>query len=165
MPPSDRTGPTDLPSGVVIRRARTAEAARLTDVFISVRRENLGAIPALVHDADSVRNWVATVLLAHQDVWVVEQDATVVGLLALQPPDRLEHLYLMRSATGQGIGSALLEVARRELGGAVQLWTFQSNSGARRFYERHGFRVVEMTDGDNEEGAPDVRYLWDPTAV
>ena len=39
---------------------------------------------------------------------------------------------------------------------------FQKNEGARRFYERHGFTAVEWTDGDNEEGAPDVRYRWTP---
>jgi hypothetical protein len=32
---------------------------------------------------------------------------------------------------------------------------------ARRFYERHGFVAEATTDGDNEEGAPDVRYRWD----
>jgi hypothetical protein len=41
----------------------------------------------------------------------------------------------------------------------VRLWCFQANSGARRFYERHGFVAVEFTDGhDNEEGCPDVLY-------
>ena len=29
-----------------------------------------------------------------------------------------------------------------------------------RFYERHGFTAVAATNGDNEEGAPDVRYHW-----
>lgn len=31
---------------------------------------------------------------------------------------------------------------------------------ARRVYERHGFVAVAMTDGDNEEEAPDFRYHW-----
>jgi ribosomal protein S18 acetylase RimI-like enzyme len=43
------------------------------------------------------------------------------------------------------------------------LWTFQTNTGARRFYERHGFVAVDETDGSaNEERAPDVRYAWRP---
>ena len=50
-------------------------------------------------------------------------------------------------------------------GDQVQLWTFQSNAGARRFYERHGFVAVQTTDGDNEEQAPDIRYLWRRNAV
>ncbi|MDP9464580.1 MAG: GNAT family N-acetyltransferase, partial [Actinomycetota bacterium] len=41
----------------------------------------------------------------------------------------------------------------------LQLWTFESNDRARRFYERHGFTAVEFTDGaGNEERWPDVRY-------
>ncbi len=42
-----------------------------------------------------------------------------------------------------------------------ELWTFQTNLPARRFYERHGFIAVRWTDGaSNEERAPDVRYVW-----
>ena len=41
----------------------------------------------------------------------------------------------------------------------LRLYTFQSNEGARRFYERHGFAAVAFGDGsDNEEREPDVRY-------
>ena len=40
---------------------------------------------------------------------------------------------------------------------------FQKNDGARRFYERHGFRLVELTDGgSNMEKEPDARYEWLP---
>ena len=44
----------------------------------------------------------------------------------------------------------------------LDLWAFRSNTGARRFYERHGFVAVAFTEGDNEEGEPDVRYHWSP---
>jgi len=37
----------------------------------------------------------------------------------------------------------------------------RGDRGARRFYERHGFRAIHLTDGrDNEEKMPDVRYRW-----
>ena len=52
-------------------------------------------------------------------------------------------------------------VAESEAGGSLDLWTFESNVGAQRFYERAGFVVVDRTDGDNEEQAPDRRYRWD----
>ena len=45
----------------------------------------------------------------------------------------------------------------------LQLWTFQANAPAQRFYERHGFHEVERTDGaGNEERSPDIRYRWQP---
>jgi len=44
-------------------------------------------------------------------------------------------------------------------GAAVSFWVFQRNLAARRFYERHGSRLIEMTDGAlNEEREPDALY-------
>ena len=41
----------------------------------------------------------------------------------------------------------------------IRLYTFQQNSGSRRFYERHGFGLLRLTDGkDNEERCPDALY-------
>jgi hypothetical protein len=43
----------------------------------------------------------------------------------------------------------------------LELWTFQRNANARRFYETHGFRCARLTDGrDNEEHEPDALYEW-----
>ena len=62
---------------------------------------------------------------------------------------------------GRGIGGALLGQVKAH-DHELQLWTFQSNTGARRFYERHGFVAEEFTDGSNneEQRLPDVRYRW-----
>jgi len=55
-------------------------------------------------------------------------------------------------------------VAKRERPDGLRLWTFASNTGAQRFYERHGLRLVEETDGSrNEERTPDALYEWRPT--
>lgn len=38
---------------------------------------------------------------------------------------------------------------------------FQRNTGARAFYERHGFVAVDFNDGSrNEEKEPDATYRW-----
>jgi GNAT superfamily N-acetyltransferase len=67
---------------------------------------------------------------------------------------------VLPEAQGQGVGTALLDVAKRAVA-RLQLWTFQRNAQARRFYEARGFVVVEQTDGTgNEEKEPDARYLW-----
>lgn len=59
----------------------------------------------------------------------------------------------------QGIGSQMLAHALRTLSPPIRLYTFQQNSGARRFYERHGFVAIEFTDGSgNEERCPDVLF-------
>lgn len=65
-----------------------------------------------------------------------------------------------RGPGARGLGSRLVSVAKDRCPDGLDLWTFAANAGARRFYERHGFVVVATTDGDNEEGAPDVHYRW-----
>jgi GNAT superfamily N-acetyltransferase len=59
-----------------------------------------------------------------------------------------------------GVGTELLDVAKRA-SDQLELWTFERNAPARRFYEARGFALVEQTDGArNEEREPDARYLW-----
>jgi GNAT superfamily N-acetyltransferase len=71
----------------------------------------------------------------------------------------VEQLYLDPAWTGQGIGSRLLVQATAALR-IVKLHCFQANTGARRFYERHGFRAESFGDGTtNEEGLPDILYV------
>ena len=70
-------------------------------------------------------------------------------------------LYVLSAARNSGLGTALLQHAQAS-NDALQLWTFQANEGAQRFYETHGFREVERTDGaENDENLPDIRYLWE----
>jgi GNAT superfamily N-acetyltransferase len=148
----------------VVRRGRTDESQAAADLLWAVREQSLalGAIPKGIHPLDDMRQWMRDVVFAQHDVWVAELGGRLVGLMVLGQPDWLEHLYIDASATGRGLGSRMVEVAKRELTGPrVQLWTFQSNVGARRFYERHGFVAVQTTEGDNEEQAPDVRYVWE----
>jgi GNAT superfamily N-acetyltransferase len=84
---------------------------------------------------------------------------TLTGLIAFHD-DWIEQLYVLPQMQGRGVGTALLDVAKRACD-RLQLWTFQRNARARRFYEARGFAVVERTDGaGNEEKEPDARYLW-----
>lgn len=135
----------------------------MADLFWEVREANLATIPPVAHTHDEIRHWAAEILLPRNEVWVAnDAEGRVVGFIALGRPDWVEQIYVHPSCAGRGIGSRLLDLAKRELAGQVQLWTFQSNQGARRFYARHGFHEVEWTDGDNEEGAPDVRLRYSP---
>lgn len=65
-------------------------------------------------------------------------------------PCVLSELYCAGSATGGGIGTALIEdaLAKARLRGcdAVQLSVYCDNLGAQRFYERFGFRKVADID-------------------
>lgn len=143
-----------------IRRAKDAESDELAELVLRVRLQNLGSIPAPLHDIDDTRRWMRDVALEQYDVWVADVCGAIVAMMALGRPDWIEHLYVDQPYTNRGLGSRFLELAKAELPGDIALWTFQSNLGAHRFYERHGFEAVQTTEGDNEEAAPDVRYLF-----
>ena len=145
----------------MIRRATAADATAVAEVWLRSRKASLPAIPAPVHSDDEVRAWFAEVVLPERETWVAEVDGTVVGLLVLAG-EWVDQLYVDPTVTGQGLGADLLEQAKAERPAGLDLWTFQANARARRFYARHGFVEVARTEGDNEEGAPDVRLRWTP---
>lgn len=145
-----------------VRRARVEESDEVAAVWWRSRAAALPAIPAPVHTEDEVRGWFRDVVLPTREVWVAEDDDVIVALLVLDG-DWVDQLYVEPGRTGDGIGSALLALAKQQRPAHLGLWTFQANASARRFYERHGFVATAFTDGDNEEGAPDVRYDWPAT--
>ena len=116
-----------------------------------------------VHTTNSVVEYFTSTVLAKKRCWVAEQDAALCGFLALDLSDGLvTALYLDGRVRGQGLGAAMLNCAKVERPAGLGLWTFVANKGARRFYERQGFREVARTDGDNEEGLPDILFRWAP---
>jgi GNAT superfamily N-acetyltransferase len=142
-----------------LRRAIAADADAVADVYLASFRATLPSV-RLAHDDVDVRRYVRDVLVAQHETWVAEDNGRVVAMMSLAP-GWIEQLYVAPDRLGEGIGRRLLELAMRRARGDLQLWTFQVNERARRFYERNGFSTVEFTDGaNNEESEPDVRYLW-----
>jgi GNAT superfamily N-acetyltransferase len=147
----------------LIRPARAADADAVADVWLAAFRETYVFPPA--HTDAEVRDWVRTGLLPQTDTWVAEAAGRLVAFMSLRG-ESVEQLYVRQPWTGRGIGSALLALAKERRPQGLELWTFQVNAGARRFYERHGFIVAEMTDGAaNQERQPDVRYAWEGAAA
>jgi GNAT superfamily N-acetyltransferase len=73
----------------------------------------------------------------------------------------IDQIYLEPAATGFGIGGILIARAKEILRSPIRLYTFQQNEAARRFYRRHGFKEIALSDGSaNEEKTPDVLMEW-----
>jgi GNAT superfamily N-acetyltransferase len=112
------------------------------------------------HTDHEVRDWIARIVVVQYETWVAEAHGAVVGLMALHD-DWVEQLYLRPDWRGRGLGQRFIALAKERSPGGLQLWCFQVNEPARRFYESHGFVAAEMTDGArNEEHEPDIRYEW-----
>ncbi len=138
------------------------EAATIADLWLRSRTASIPSIPPPVHSEEAVRSWFSEVVLPTSEVWVATSDqGHLVGLLVLDGY-WLDQLYVDPDWVGRGSGSSLLILAKRLRPTGLDLWTFGSNRGARRFYERHGFSAIGWTDNDNEEAAPAIHYRWDP---
>lgn len=93
--------------------------------------------------------------------WTTVVEAGQVQGFVVQEKSWINCLYLTPEARGKGIGKMLLDKAKKDHSEGLQLWTFQENTGAQRFYQREGFHEAERTDGvGNEENLPDIRYVW-----
>ena len=162
MPPTE-------PPALVLRPAEPSDVPALADLYVAAREAAVPAVPPLAHPPASVPGWLGGLVADDEhEVWLAEpagpagQPGPVepVGLMVLTDT-WLDQLYVLPGRTGEGIGSALLALARSLRPGGLGLWVFQSNERAQRFYAAHGFVEVERTDGrDNEEREPDVRMVW-----
>jgi GNAT superfamily N-acetyltransferase len=140
----------------LIRRATADDAAEVSRVFVAARDE-MTYLPRIDEEHRPVLGgW----FIERGPIFLAEENGAVVGFSGVHGGE-LTHLYVDPPAQSLGVGSALLAHAKAESPEGLSLWVFQKNNGARRFYERHGFRLVELTDGaGNMEQEPDARYVW-----
>ncbi|MGW2522891.1 GNAT family N-acetyltransferase [Streptomyces sp. NPDC001617] len=151
------------PADVVLRRAVAPDALAAADVWL---RSFAAALPTVVspRSGDDVRDHFRNVVVPSRETWVADagEGGGIVGVMVLHD-DELSQLYLAPDWRGRGIGDRFVGLAKERSPEGLDLWTFQVNKPAHRFYERHGFVAVEYTDGSgNEEREPDVRYVWRP---
>lgn len=144
-----------------VRRLDEAEmdaAARVLRLSFDAQYPRLTGL----HTPEEDRFFLREILYPSCEIWgaIAEE---LIGIIAFRP-GRIEQLYVRPGYQEQGAGSALLAVAMSQ-SDVLELWTFQSNDRARRFYETRGFVAIRETDGrDNEEREPDVLYRWERPA-
>jgi GNAT superfamily N-acetyltransferase len=133
-----------------------------TDEAATVLRRSFDrAFPTLAgfHTPEEDRWFFRERVFTTCQLWGYFDDNVLVGIIAFRK-GWIDQLYVLPSSQGQGVGTALLQVAQR-LHDDLSIWTFQRNAAARRFYERHGFALIQETDGlGNEEKEPDAMYSW-----
>lgn len=112
-----------------------------------------------VHTPEEDEDYWRTQLLPHRTILGAFSEQRLVAVIAYGE-NEIDQLYVLPGFQAKGIGTMLLHRAQEQMD-EIALWTFQRNTNARRFYERHGFVAKEETDGaGNEEREPDVLYHW-----
>lgn len=141
---------------MIVRQAQPLDAGRVGAILTQCVRDQKW-LPVLHSEAENIHFFGQ--LIDHGMVWVAD-DGTVRGFLAREG-DYIHGLYVARGARGHGIGSVLIGAAKAACG-RLELYTFVANTGARRFYGRHGFVEIDRSDGaDNDEGLPDIFMVWE----
>jgi ribosomal protein S18 acetylase RimI-like enzyme len=143
-----------------VRAATRADAELIAAIFVSSRRAAMPYLPLLYTESE-VLEWIRDVVLRNSSVTLAVSGDPEAGGFASVHNGVLEHLYVLPRLQGQGLGTLLLVAARHENPSGLRLHVFQRNRAARRFYQRRGFKLVELRDGSsNEEGEPDAVYEW-----
>ncbi len=125
-------------------------------------REDCDAICAIVNDAARVYRgvipedrwkepYMPMAELIHEieagvRFWGHQQDGELDGVMGIQAVDDvtlIRHAYVRPSAQRRGIGGQLLSRLRNETDGVVLVGTWADATWAIRFYQRHGFRLVD----------------------
>lgn len=140
----------------LIRPATAADAGELSRVSLTMWDEAYGEMideEALRrrHDepADSrAARWAERI--ASEEVFIAVDNCAVVGFarVAIAPKTELLSLYTRQSHWRSGLGTRLLTESLR--GATAELWVFEGNARAQRFYEHHGFCL----DGQRREDPP-----------
>jgi ribosomal protein S18 acetylase RimI-like enzyme len=139
---------TDLAQAVAMWRASKQAAFP----YVAVQQ-----LYTLQNDTDYFRDVVAQ----ECEVWLATDQEHILGLLALRD-DLIDQLFVAIDAQRQGVGGALLVKARERSPDQLRAYSFQKNSLARAFYEKHGFRIVRSGISPPPENEPDYEYMWRP---
>ena len=146
----------------ILSRATASDADPIASVY-SASFRLLTFLPML-HTIEEYRSFITNVILKECEVTVAEDETGIVAFLARQG-EEIRLLYTRPDRIGMGAGTQLIDAVKATAGiGALELWCFQANQRARRFYEARGFRAIRFTNGaENEERMPDIRYRWEFT--
>jgi GNAT superfamily N-acetyltransferase len=143
--------------------------ATVEDIPLIARLHRLAFFDAMphmpgLHTPEEDLAFYTTVVFPRTDIHLIEIGKVIAGFLAFRP-GWIEQFYIHPDHQRRGLGTQLLHTVQTA-NASLQLWTFQCNQCARRFYEKHGFRVTCMTDGaGNEARQPDILYSWERDAL
>lgn len=139
----------------MIRKATEEDASRIAEILVFVKRMKYR--PIFKDDVYSfVEMQVLPIAKKYIEAGIIENmfvydDGIVKGLIHIEGNEIVE-LYVDHFFQGQGIGSALVEYAKKQFP-ITYLWVIEKNIDAIGFYEAHGFHLTstkKLEEGTTE---------------
>jgi putative acetyltransferase len=94
------------------------------------------------------------------EIWVAEVESHILGfVVVIKEQQYLSQIFVNPEYHNCGIGSALLNKAKKICPEGLTLQTLQQNTRACIFYEKHGFKAVKLTV-NKINGQPNIEYYW-----
>lgn len=133
---------------------------QMRDPLVTLWRESFQhGVGALVpHSEEDHRRFVDDTLVPDTTLQVALRDGALAGFVSFTPASVVQ-LYVGVPHLGKGIGTRLLNLAKERSAGSLWLYTFTSNTKAQRFYEHHGFEILER-GFEPVMQLPDILYGW-----
>ena len=131
---------------MVIRAYRSEDCETLAQIYYdTIHTVNAADYTKAQLDAWATGNvdlaaWDAYFLARHS--FVAELDGQIVGFSDMDESGYLGRLYVHKDYQGRGIGKVLCEAAEQAV--RVPKYTLHSSVTAKPFYEKLGYRAVEM---------------------
>jgi ribosomal protein S18 acetylase RimI-like enzyme len=135
---------------------RAGDADELVPMWRAAFEEAVGIVDP--HPLAEQRDYFFREVVPAHAVTVAREGGTMAGFVAASP-NSIAQLYVFRGHQRRGIGTRLLDLAKRASDGSLWLYTFARNARARAFYEKHGFRAVAHGFEPTWQ-MDDVRYEW-----
>ena len=137
----------------MIRRCTDEDVPAIGAIINEAATAYRGIIPAdCWHEPYMTRSHLEDEIAAGVEFWGWDDDAGVLvgvmGLQAVRDVTLIRHAYVRPSHQSRGIGGALLTSLAAQTAGPLLVGTWAAAEWAIRFYQRHGFRLVDAEAKD-----------------
>lgn len=143
----------------MIRRCTDADFDEIHAIINDASMAYRGVIPAdCWHEPYMSREALSREIASGVQFWCREQDGMLSGVMGIQDVrdvTLIRHAYVRTALRNRGIGAQLLGHLRALTSRPLLIGTWAAAEWAIRFYEKHGFRVV-----DENEKARLLKLYW-----
>ncbi len=151
--------PVPVPTGFCVVEYSSEYSDPIVRMWRAAFEQAVGVVDK--NPIEQQRAYLEKVVVPNNRVLVVldEGSGDVVGFSAVNSK-MIDHLYIHIKHQGKGLGTALLNHAKENSNGGLQLYTFKSNAGAQRFYEQHDFKIIARGFEEMWQ-LEDILYEWE----